>query len=636
MLAAGAGSADDSLELAIPSESPDDLLSFASPLLARVGRGDELAELDAFLGSNRRFAWWLWTGPAGVGKSRLAVELCRTVSGAWHAGFLREADQSGLGDLQALQPTLLVVDYAAYRSAWLSDAMFRLSRRSHGAPVRLLVLERAASGPWWDAVQRLNRFEESRLVDAAAYAKPRELGGLSRDDIRGLIREVGGHGEVTLSPMNVEDIADHAELIDPIGRPLFAVVAALDWLDGNSASGGRDTVLRRLLARMDTQTAERLTGSLKPGQVRNLRTLATTLGGVSVAAYERILQSLQPPPRLLPGVFDDYRAVSFDELAEGVRPDILGELYVLDRLAGGDAEHHATLALLRLGWRANQDAYHAFVERSAADHRGHEHVAELLDIGDWRESPVPCAQMAADTVPLLRHSDHPALGWIFAQLTDLQKACRQRDIDELVTTARFRFANLVLNEGNASRANTLYTEVLADCDPAWPVHAGILNNRGITWEDLQREDDAVADFTAVIEAATATDEARASALNNRADIHNRNGDTASAIADRTAVLNLANTTYDRRYIAHARRARALWSLSDHDAAYRDIEAILSTPDIAMEQKMAARLQRAEWLISSAAPDDAVPDLETVASSVRNFDGVEERAQELLAEVRKAG
>jgi len=49
--------------------------------------------------------------------------------------------------------------------------------------------------------------------------------------------------------------------------------------------------------------------------------------------------------------------------------------------------------------------------------------------------------------------------------------------------------------------------------------------------------------------------------------------------------------------------------------------------------MEARLQRVRWLISSAAPTSAIADLETVAVSVRNFPGVGERAQELLAEVR---
>jgi hypothetical protein len=121
------------------------------------------------------------------------------VSGAWHAGFLREADHSGLRDLQALHPTLVVVDYAAHRSAWLSDAIFRLSQRGHGAPVRVLVLERAASGPWWETVQRLSRFEESRVVDAAAYAKPGSLAGCHADAWRS--RDFSRYADLMISPI---------------------------------------------------------------------------------------------------------------------------------------------------------------------------------------------------------------------------------------------------------------------------------------------------------------------------------------------------------------------------------------------------------------------------------------------------
>ena len=630
MLAAGLGSADDPIELDLPSlETPDSLLSFANPHITRVGREDELAELDAFLGTGRRFAWWLWTGPSGVGKSRLAIELCRAVSGTWHAGFLRDVAQSRLGSLQALRPTLVVVDYAAQRGAWLSDALFQLSQRDRGAPVRVLVLERAASGPWWDTVQRLNRFEESEQVAASSYALPRALGGVSRGDARSLIRDVAAQAGIVLSSTNVEDIADHAESIDPSGRPLFALIAAIDWLDENGVSAGRDTALRRLLSRMDAQTAERLPSSMPPGRVRNLRTLATALGGVSVGEYAGILKRLQSPAGLLPGVFDDFQAVSVDELLDGVRPDILGELYVLDRLAAGSVEQHAAMTLLRLAWQASQDAYHAFVERTAADHRGHGQLTSLLDIGECQESPVPVARLTADTVPLLRRSDHPALTWIFDRLTTLQEASRQPEIDEIVVTARFRFANLVHGEGDASRANELYTAALADCEPAWPVHTGILNNRGITWLQLDRQDAGVADFTTVIDATTATDEARACALNNRADTYDDDDPTA-AVIDRTAVLKLAETTYNRRYIALARRARALWRLGKHADAYQDIDTILATADIAMEQKMAARLQRAQWLIASGTPASAAPDLETVTASNRNFDSVESRAHELLA------
>ena len=239
--------------------------------------------------------------------------------------------------------------------------------------------------------------------------------------------------------------------------------------------------------------------------------------------------------------------------------------------------------------------------------------------------------MAADIVPFLRRSDHPALEPIFARLSRLQDTCRQRDIDEIVAGARFRFANLVLAEGEPGQVNALYTALLADCDPDWPVHVAILNNRGITWRDLRQDDAATADFTAVINADTATDEARACALNNRADIHDDRDDLADAIADRTAVLNLGETTYNRRYIAYSRRARTLWRLGEHDAALRDIDAILATANIVMEQKMAARLQRAQWLMS-AKPARAIADLETVIASVRNFPRVAQRARLLLDQV----
>ena len=67
--------------------------------------------------------------------------------------------------------------------------------------------------------------------------------------------------------------------------------------------------------------------------VRNLRTLATAFGGLSVDEYVHFLAALRPRAELLPQVTEDVQGLLLDELLEGVRPDILGELYVLDRLA---------------------------------------------------------------------------------------------------------------------------------------------------------------------------------------------------------------------------------------------------------------------------------------------------------------
>ncbi len=637
MLASGAGSSDDALRLTIPSlASADSLLSSADTSIAPIGRDDETAELLAFLAGDVPFAWWLWTGHAGVGKSRLAVELCRIASQTWHAGFLREVDQSSLDRLQPVRPTLIIIDYAAQRSEWLSDVLLRLSQRTLSAPVRVLILERSAAGPWWETVRRLGRFEESIQIAEAAYGKPRELGGLAPDDIRALVRATAERLETRLSSTNVEDIADHAEQIDPYGRPLFAQVATLDWLAGQGASTGRDEALRRLLLRMEAQAAERAADSGTARKVRNLRTLATARGGMTVDDYSQIVRSYQPPSGLLPGVFDDFRGLLLDELLDGVRPDILGELYVLDRLAAGGVEHAAAEALLRLAWRANPDAYHAFVERSAGDHREHPRLADLLGICDWDASPLACARLAADTIPLLRRSDHPVLGWIFARFEAAQVNPGNTGISEIVATARFRFANLVFNEGGAQQANDLFTDLVATCSPDWPVFEGALNNRGITWSDLGNQDSAAADYSAVIEAVMATDEARACALNNRADIYEEDGKPTLAVADRTTLLGLRETTYDRRYIALARRARALRKLGEHAAAYSDIDVILATPDIVVEQKMQARLQRSQWLITDGSPEDAIPDLTAVMESARNFDGIPEKALSLLCELKESG
>lgn len=630
MLASGRGSPDDAVGLVIPSlSSAESLLSFANVSVAPVGRETELGELLAFLDCEAPFSWWLWTGPAGVGKSRLAVELCRAAAPAWHAGFLREVDQLYLRLLRPQHPTLIVIDYAAQRADWLSDVLLRLAQSPLSAPVRVLILERRAAGPWWDTAQRLSRFVESVEIAESAYGKPRELEGLGQDDIRVLVRAVAARLGTHLSSTDVEDIVDHANRIDAAGRPLFAQVATLDWLAGQGVSTGRDEALRRLLERMDAQAAERCVDPGLAQRVRNLRTLATARGGMTVNDYGEITSS-SVPAGLLPGMFDDFRSLHLEELLDGVRPDILGELYVLDRLASGGAERAAAERLLRLAWQSSPAAYHAFVERAAGDHRDHGSIADLLDLCDWDASPEASARLAADTIPHLRHSDHPAVRWILARLESMQGAGKHAEMAEIMATARFRAANLVLGEGDMQRANRLYSELLDACIPAWHAFTGALNNRGITWLEAGRADLALADFSTVID-STAADEGRACAFNNRADIYDQRGDTTLAIADRTAVLGLAETTYDRRYIALARRARALRSAGRHEAAMRDVEAILTTPDIAVEQKMQARMQRARWLLADGMPEDAHVDLAAVARSARNFKGTQEQALSLLAE-----
>src|SRR5258708_16594472 len=245
----------------------------------------------------------------------------------------------------------------------------------------------------------------------------------------------------------------------------------------------------------------------------------------------------------------------------------------------------------------SSEAYAACVQRAVGDHAEHERLVDLLDVDGWQDSPVAAARLVADAILLLGRSDHPTLEWIFARLAALLEVSSETPIRELMVIARFRFANLVLGEDHDERANQLYTDALAESDPAWSVQSDILVNRGITWDALGDKQAAWADWTAVIESDTATYEARACALNNRADIYDKDDEPESAVADRTAVLALPETTYNRRFIAHARRAQARWKLEQEVSANEDIESILATPDIAAEQKISARLLRARWLVA---------------------------------------
>jgi tetratricopeptide (TPR) repeat protein len=624
-----------SLELDIPAlDTPESLLSFANTTVEFVGRTTELEELTAFLAAEQPFLWWAWTGPAGIGKSRIAVELCRfAADNGWHAGFLREADQSSLGKAATDRPSLVVVDYAAQRSQWLSDVLSTLSRRSHSAPMRLLILERNAVGEWWSAATRVNRMEESCRVSAVMHAEPRRVSGIARDEARSLARRTAAEwGVGDLTKARVEDIVDQAEKMDPSLRPLFVQIAALDQFNPDDSHSGRDTALRRLIARKAAWLDGRTTSPETAALGHNLRFLATCAGGFTVHAYDALHPLPDRVKDLLPAA-SQYLGPSTtsSDLVDGIRPDIMGELYVLDYLDRAAAGVLYVPRLLAYAAQARPDAYRGFVERTVADHPFHPRLLSLLDAVEHDEPPLAGLQLALAVMPLLERSDNPVVQWTFDKMRTAIQEGRIEPTCRTVAAVRFKFANLVWKEGDAQRAKALYSDTLADCDTAWTEYAAILNNRGIVNHHLGDLHSAAADFTRVIAHETALAEARACSLNNRADIFDERNELASAIADRSAVLDLVGTTYNRRFIALARRARALRRQGRLALAYADIDSILDTSDITVKQKLSALLLRAEWADEDGDHERAQADLDTVEKSHTNFEEVERRIRELRSE-----
>lgn len=134
-----------------PPRSLARLLDPRLELVRFVGRDGELAELAAWCQNDGASRLRLVTGPGGVGKTRLALELCKRLD---ELGLATErigdgAEGTAIGTLRSLtrKRALLVVDYAETR-VHLPTMLADLASDS-GEGVRVLLLARS-TGDWWD------------------------------------------------------------------------------------------------------------------------------------------------------------------------------------------------------------------------------------------------------------------------------------------------------------------------------------------------------------------------------------------------------------------------------------------------------------------------------------------------------
>jgi tetratricopeptide (TPR) repeat protein len=137
----------------LPSESPAGLLDPRRGLVAFTGREHELAGLLAWCQDGSPRGVRLVTGPGGVGKTRLSVELCgRLDPDGWRCVRVGDRQEEfAVATARRGWPgrLLLVVDYAETRIG-----LSRLLRAvaADAGPVRVLLLARSA-GEWWDRLR---------------------------------------------------------------------------------------------------------------------------------------------------------------------------------------------------------------------------------------------------------------------------------------------------------------------------------------------------------------------------------------------------------------------------------------------------------------------------------------------------
>jgi hypothetical protein len=180
-----------------------------------LGRESELQALEKFLYCDHQFSWWMMTGPGGVGKSRLALEICRRHGMAWRAGFLPiDVRYDRWDDWHPSRPTLIIADYAGRRAEPLGSIARSLDQRLNlDNPVRLLLLERDANGRW--LTDFTGTGTDRSIIESAQYGAPLSVTGLSEDELWGIVQLFAAQGRESL-PQRAEVLEKLREL-DPAG-----------------------------------------------------------------------------------------------------------------------------------------------------------------------------------------------------------------------------------------------------------------------------------------------------------------------------------------------------------------------------------------------------------------------------------
>lgn len=385
---------------------------YAARRVTLRGREPELRELDAFLSNESKFRWAAWVGLAGAGKSRLALELClRHIDDGWEVGFF----DWGVKRVPAWDkwspdlPTLIVFDYVHEHADDIAKAISLLARFQNGLvhKVCILLLERPAPGmgdgaeerslsgaSWWSTLVPKAHGTESGWISETNHdavngeARPRLIGGLEREPVKAILAEIAGKAGRRPDDAELNWQIALIEEVDSARRPLFVAMAS-EAIEAGAmrpewqAADLVRFVLGRERARWSkTLDASQITGSSQNPWI-NLYVLSTMCGGLSISDDKQCVFDDQTLTGWIPTIQEYGDGAVFARFAQGaigrslpkLEPDVLGELFVLEALAGWSRRD----AVLRsAAWRNDPDGFQDFLIRASNSFPNHAALDNLL------------------------------------------------------------------------------------------------------------------------------------------------------------------------------------------------------------------------------------------------------------------
>lgn len=323
-------------------------------------------QLDWAHGSEYPVAVRLLTGQGGVGKTRLALELCERLQAEdWVAGFVksdcdvRGAEVLGRDIAQSAQNACVVFDYAETRQSLLI-AFLKSAQKQPKHKVRVLLLARDG-GEWWDKLAEKDTATEALLMGTASSG-PFSLPELHDGDAaRNAAYQVALH--IFADRLQIAPPTNQPSLAEAhFAHPLYIQMAALLALQGERSISA-EALPRALINHERRYWRKALAG--QPGfnehnesQAALLMTLAVLTNGI---ATDRSIESiwhgargekalLKPLFRLLTPLYPDRQGL------QGLRPDLLGEALVAQTLLDDDGEAVLSAVLAEGGERERRTA----------------------------------------------------------------------------------------------------------------------------------------------------------------------------------------------------------------------------------------------------------------------------------------
>jgi hypothetical protein len=294
------------------------------------GRENEAKKLAAFLADpERSFSWMLLTGSAGMGKSRLALELIIAQQvGWWYAGFLDGfASEDFWKVWQPRLPTLLVIDYAARTPEKVAFVLQGLAERQSPHllrhPVRALLIERDANDP------RLEKYLAVSPLVRGETTHTGELALESIDDVWPIFEHVLGKigSNIRQAALDKEFILSELAAIDVQRRPLFAFLVADALARGqNVRNWDRATLLDDVLKRERYHywlPAAVSAGIDQINKEERALALATMCNGLPISSLQTTDHALLPDWNYdcHPALFRAMTGKPVDETVEALEPE---------------------------------------------------------------------------------------------------------------------------------------------------------------------------------------------------------------------------------------------------------------------------------------------------------------------------